>query len=171
MNFKREIEKKFTVNGGFTFGDLDRFLSLFLPNAEKEVGYSQDMFWEGPNIDFIRLRENTKELTVKITDGDSIVNRVEENLIVQNLEDAKRWATAVFGPSTGTLKKVFNVYYDTSFIVSLYQVEGFPALFLEVESDSLQVVNDVSGALQQMYDLEQQQYSLYDICIKGQKNG
>lgn len=170
MTFLREIEKKFTVNGGFTFGDLDRFLSLFLPNAEKEVGFSRDIFWEAPNVDFIRLRENTKELTVKITDGDSIVNRVEENLIVQDLEDAKRWATAVFGPSTGALAKVFNVYYDSAFIVSLYQVEGFNALFLEVESDSLEIVNDVSTALAQMYDLEQQYLSLYDICIRS-KNG
>lgn len=168
MNFKREIEKKFVVQGGYSFAEVDKFLSLFLPDAHVEEGVSTDYFWASPNVDFIRLRENTKELTVKITDKLTIEDRVEENLKVK-FEDAQRWANAVWGNETLRLKKTFKVYYDQFFIVSLYTVEGRSELFLEVESDLMATVNQVSGSLKQIYDLKQEMRSLYQICLPSGK--
>lgn len=164
MIFRREKEKKFVVQGGFKFSELDQFLSLFLPSAHTESDTSTDWFWEAPNVDFIRLRENTQELTVKITDKGTIEDRVEENLHVK-FADAQRFATAVWGDSAGKLKKTFKVYYDQFFIVSLYTVDGWDELFLEVEAGDMSTVNQVSESLAQIYDLRQEMRSLYQIFL------
>lgn len=163
MVFKREIEKKFVVHNS-TFNDVSRFLDIFLPEAEVEEGKSRDFFWQADGVDFVRLRENSEELTVKITDQDTIEDRVEENLKVP-FKDGMRWATAVWGDPTGVLTKQFVVYYDVDFILSLYTVEGRKELFLEVESDDIEIVNRVSKDLLQVYDMTQEMRSLFTICF------
>ena len=176
MTFQREIERKYVIQDDVSMYMAHHWLRTFFKDSRIDAGISTDQFWKAPNVDFIRLRANTKELTVKITDRGTIEDRVEENLPTKDLKDAERWATAVFGAPVGTLEKVYQIYYvgapdlGEHFIVSLYEVTGYPALFLEIESDNLETVKVVEEDLSQQFTLKQEHRSLFDI-IFGEHHG
>lgn len=165
MNFKREIERKYVIKDDLSMYMAHSWLRTFFAGSRIDAGISTDVFWVAPNVDFIRLRTNTQELTVKITDKGTIEDRVEENLPVEHLGNASRWAHAVFGSSVGTIEKVYQIYHAQGFIVSLYEVTGYPALFLEIESDSLDKVIEIEGAMRRQFTLEQEHRSLFQIMF------
>ncbi len=166
--FKREIEKKYVLKG-ITMSDAHELLfEIFgLDNFVYDV--STDTFWQAPDVDFIRLRANTNELTVKITDQETIVNRVEENLLIKSFDDAKRWATAIWGEPVGTLEKSFYVYYLDDAVLSLYTVTGFEQVFLEIESDNLTTINEIESDMLEEFDMTQEYRSLFQIIFGGKR--
>lgn len=176
MIFQREIERKYVILDDVSMYMAHSWLRTFFRGSRIDAGISTDQFWTSPGVDFIRLRANTKELTVKISDKGTIEDRVEENLPTKDLKDAERWATAVFGASVGSIEKVYQIYYvggtdkAEGFIVSLYEVTGHPELFLEIEADNLDTVKAVEADLAEQFTLRQEHRSLFDI-IFGKHNG
>lgn len=168
MIFKREVERKYVIKDVLSMYLAHSWLRTFFKDSRIDAGISSDQFWTAPGVDFIRLRANTKELTVKITDRGTIEDRVEENLPVRDLVDAERWATAVFGAPVGTLEKVYQIYYTHHCIVSLYEVTGYPALFLEIEANDLDTVKAVEADLSEQFTLEQEHRSLFEIIFGKQ---
>lgn len=171
MKFKREIENKYILQD-ISFEDAKRTLSFLYTEMEPEKGISTDTFWKAPGVDFIRLRANTQELTVKITDRGSIQNRLEEDLQVPTLELADRWATAVFGPKVGVIEKTFYIYYLEECVLSLYTVTGRPEVFFEVEvypeiPEGEKVLDIYSRDFEKLFDVKRETRSLFQICFPG----
>lgn len=164
----REIERKYVVGtpGANTLTDVERYLDHKFSSAEKvPLQVSRDVFWTFPGVDFVRLRQNSRELTIKRTDKDTIEDRVEENLLVPSFRAGLRWAVATFGDPIGSLEKNFVVYYLPTFIVALYQVTGDNRIFLEVEADAIGIVQEVERELREHLMLDQQYRSLFQIMI------
>lgn len=170
MNYKREIEKKYVLThpryGMQELYEVARFqLRGFFPDAEILEGRSTDTFWTQKGTDFIRLRRNTSELSVKITDKATIEDRVEENVVVEDYDTAWRFSTAVFGQPVGTLEKNYYVLTMPDVIVCLYTVTGDDRVFLEVESESITKVTEVSHELMEYFDMRQEMRSLFQIVF------
>lgn len=172
MNFNREIEKKYVlVRGASTSSLKDQYyaaifrLNSLFPEGEVIDGSSTDTFWKQPGTDFIRLRRNTSELSVKISDKGTIEDRLEENVIVKDFDVAQRFATATFGQSVGTLEKNYFVLTMPNFIISLYTVTGDDRLFLEIEADNVDIVTDVAGILMDYFEMKQEHKSLFQLIF------
>lgn len=165
MKFRREIEKKYVVSNYGNYRTLLTYVDTLLEPWRKENGVSKDVFWKHEGVDFIRLRENTLELTTKVTDKEDIVDRVEENLVVASFEDGMQWANTVFGESAGEFKKEYTVLYTANAIVSVYRVleDNEERVFLEVESDTLEKVNLVCDIMNEHLSLKQEYRSLFQI--------
>lgn len=137
MEYKREIEKKFVVEGSDWASVVDYIKTYYTVTAAVQT--SHDLYWKAPNVDFIRLRENSRELTVKVTDKGSIIDRVEENAEVAegSMSTMERLQTLVHG-APQKLTKTFIVAIDSSedIIICAYYVHGDPLcrVFLEVEA-------------------------------------
>ena len=168
MKFKREIEKKFVVSNYGTYSLLRNYLGSLLNVKRMEKGESRDTFWKHEGVDFVRLRENTRELTVKVTDKKDIVDRVEENLTVPSYDAAYVWGTAVWGDPAGTLTKAYTVFYTDNAVVSVYYIIGdkYERMFLEVEATTLDVVNEVSAHLEECISMKQEYRSLFSIFFE-----
>lgn len=169
MKFRREIERKFTVSNYGTFSVLRNYVATLLEVNNMDSGMSKDIFWAQKGVDFVRLRENTKELTIKITDKMDIIDRVEENLLVTSFEDGYIWATAAFGEPKGQFQKKYTVFYAKEAIVSVYQVigDGQERTFLEVEADTLTAVNSTSEYLKDYLELTPEYRSLYQVFFNS----
>lgn len=165
MVFNREIERKYVIKDALSMYTAHSWLRTLFTGRRIDAGISTDKFWVAPNVDFIRLRANTQELTVKITDKETTEDRVEENLLVKDLRDADRWATAVFGAPVGVVEKVFQVYYTETCIVSLYEVTGREEIFLEIEADTLDAVKALESTLREQFTLEREYRSLFQIVF------
>lgn len=167
MKYAREIERKYTLtfkDRAETYMDVATFIDDMF-TVEKEVtGASYDTFWEQPGVDFIRYRENTNELTVKVTDKETIEDRIEENVIVRNPLDTKRFCQLVFGVPTLKIEKVFDVFYLPNAVLSLYTVEGYDQLFLEIEAADIATVDFIEYKFNSAFELHQEMRSLYQIC-------
>lgn len=163
-SYAREIEKKFTLN--VPFQEALVTLEKLFPNPDKILeGTSSDTFWKAKGVDFVRLRKNTSELTLKITDMDTIEDRIEENLVV-DYETAYRMCEILFGKRAGELQKTYNVFYiNNEVVVSLYKVLGHPQVFLEVEADDIYTVRQYSNQLRQTFDMKQEYRSLFQIIF------
>lgn len=164
MKYNREIEKKYVVTGASPGRVWERLIDLFGPNTTYS-GVSTDTFWKQSGTDFIRLRRNTNELSVKITDKATIEDRVEENVVVKDFDTALRFATAVFGEPVGTLEKNFHVLEAPNFVIALYTVTGYPELYLEVEASNISIVTDVSDIITDHFQMRQEMRSLYQIIF------
>lgn len=151
MEYKREIEKKFVLNG--IFGDylgLAENMLLGLPGKILERGSSKDLFWKGEGrADFTRLRHNTRELTVKVTDKADITDRIEENVVVNDLDTTARLLTLLFGEPINSLTKQYLVMEYQNTILSLYTVEEDKEnrIFFEVEASDSNTVDLVANKL------------------------
>lgn len=163
MTYNREVEKKFVVSAPLIDVWL-RILKTF-PTGEILSGRSTDTFWKQPGVDFIRLRKNTSELSVKVTDKHTIEDRVEENIVVADFDTAARFATAVFGPEVGTLEKNYRVLTTPTFVIALYTVTGYDQVYLEVESENLEIVTEVSLMIQEHFTMCQEMRSLFQIIF------
>lgn len=166
IKYNREIEKKFVIQ------------SKDLPTLLKPE-ISEDIFWKAPHVDFIRYRENTRELTVKFSDLGVVTDRIEENVIIEkdSVESLKRLLTLLHGPACKKLTKIFKVrkYHispapgvEYTVHVSRYKVlEDVKCReFLEVESSSMEAVDYfVKTELSQLH-LVQENRSLFQIFME-----
>jgi CYTH domain-containing protein len=163
----REIERKYVIEG-LSYQIAKNILSHSVYIKEQHDGTSSDVFWKQPNVDFIRLRENTNELTVKVTDKGTVEDRIEFNVPTTNHEEAYMFCTVAFGPPVGRLQKTFYVVdMGDDRYVSLYTVEGDDRVFLEIEAPSMVDVVDIEHDLRLEFSLVQQHRSLFDIFLGG----
>jgi len=167
----REIERKFTIEGlsyDEAFVYLDTRYSCILDDT------SHDLYWKAPNVDFVRLRENSKELTVKVTDRATIVDRIEENVVIEekSMYDCERQQTLLFGKPLKLTKRfsVFTTYVGTPFgedlaHISLYCVreDTQQRVFLEVEAKELRSVDLIVSHLVKKLTLTPVLESLYQL--------
>lgn len=174
MKYCRELEQKFVVDEPRTLQQLDRDVCAILRDPAPYRATSFDRFWKAPNVDFLRLRENSHELTVKVTDKGSILDRIEENVVVKDLDTAVRLATLLFGEPL-KLVKTFSVWNTklpdapSHGVVCLYQVEGDPRVFLEVEANDVETVDAMAAYMQRYFKLRQEMRSLFQIFFGGTK--
>lgn len=173
--YTREIERKYTLQGvsyDLAFKVLKDFCQVLASSN------SYDQYWKAPHVDFIRLRENSKELTVKVTDKTTIVDRIEENVVLDanSMESARKALTLVFGPPCLKLTKDFSVFkykmapvIGTAYepILCLYKIEGDPEdrLFFEIEAESLKIVDFAYYSLQRIFRLTPETRSLFQIFM------
>jgi len=136
----REIERKFTVEG-ISYDEALSILKDRFPCTIDATSY--DLYWKAPNVDFVRLRENSRELTIKVTDKGTVTDRIEENVKIERgaMKDCKRAMTLMYGQPMKLVKE-FAVFEETT-VICLYKVEGDPQnrVFLEVEADNLDEVD------------------------------
>lgn len=165
----REIERKFTVEG-LTYDEAIEVLKSVSTCTIDATSY--DLYWAAGNVDFVRLRENSRELTVKVTDKETIVDRIEENIKIERgaMQDCNRAMTLLYGPPMKLVKE-FSVFKDAGTITCLYKVEGDPKnrVFLEVEGDDLYDVDrEVTYLISKKHlTLTPVPYSLYQLFKEG----
>jgi adenylate cyclase class IV len=164
-NSGREIERKYRVLDEVSLNTLHHHILGIYPNSVYSQGKSIDIFWKHPGVDFIRLRENTQELTVKITDKDDITDRVEINVEVKDYARAAEWATTVFGKPAFHNRTFFHIYEIPTVEITIYEVEGYPQVFLEVESNSIEEIKKIETKLVQTISLKQEFKSLFQIIM------
>lgn len=151
MKYNREIERKFILNH-LTYNEAMDTLFWQAKATAFEITtttVSKDWFWKAPNVDFIRLRENSLEMTIKVTDKGTTVDRIEENVVVDrgSLGTSKAFLTKLFGPSCLSLTKEFIVleymHKGSQVTLSLYTVkeDELNRVFFEVEGASLESVD------------------------------
>lgn len=168
MRFKREIEQKFLVENMSIETIIHKLQGLFTG-----VGVQRDsafnIYWNQPGTDFIRLRENPLELTIKRTDKTTIEDRIEENLPVEDFEDALRWATLAFGTPVGSFRNNYYIFQAPLWCVSVYQVEGTTEVYVEVESDNMTTVEEVAWVISSRIKMTQEMRSLFQIVFGDKK--
>lgn len=174
MEYERELERKFVVAGGVSF-DRAEYLLTIMFNRPRLSGSHVDKYWVTGGADFVRLRGNSRELTVKVTDLGTTTNRVEENVVVEeaSMLSAERLLTIVLGPSVGALTKKYAVFSKDGVEVSLYSVEGDPEgrLFLEVEAEHMDDVDRVSESLGSHLYLHPENRSLFQCFFPDFNRG
>lgn len=179
MEFQREIERKFIVEGASSYEWVDNFVST-LPLISKTIAKdtSFDLYWKDKNVDFIRLRENTHELTVKVTDKSNIIDRIEENVKIADeyFPNTKRLLQLLYGPPCLKITKTFSVYEvkyspapgtEYKAILCIYKVKEDKdnRIFLEVEADNIEVVDYFSRCFDKQMFLTPEMRSLYQIFV------
>lgn len=164
MNYKREIERKFTVLSA-RFEDVTGRIEDFGGEVIEEYQTSTDCFWHQSGVDFVRLRKNTLELTVKVSDKGTVVDRIEENIVVKDYDTAKRFCILTFGDNYYELAKTFVVYSFRGAVLSVYTVEGSSQLFFEVEADTLELVDEVSEFFESEFSMRRESQSLFKIIF------
>jgi hypothetical protein len=173
MKYQREVEKKYVVDWAYgTLAELESWVSPAIKVVRTIHGHSSDLFWKAPNVDFVRLRENTRELTVKVTDKGTVTDRIEENVVVEDIEVAAKLQTLLFGSSCLTITKQYSVFYlalseGQEAVLSIYTVEEDPEtrVFLEVEATNIETVDKVASELilKTSLSLKQEKRSLFQI--------
>ncbi len=181
MVFSREIERKFTLKDT-TYEDAHNTLSCLsrcIINAS-----SFDTYWKAYGVDFVRLRDNSREITVKVTDKHTVVDRIEENVEVvkESMPAAARFLTLLLGPPAMKITKRFSVFEVSSSpapgtevkaILCLYVVEEDPRkrIFFEVEAESLAIVDYVLRDIipKEGFNLKKETSSLFQIFHKKVK--
>lgn len=166
----REIEKKYRVKN-FGFNQTCRNLREVFASMDR--GVSTDVFFKSPGNDFVRLRQNTLELTVKRTDKGSTVDRMELNLNLDRSNKdtfnfARKWATEVFGPEVGKLVTGFEVFHTGLAAISVYHTHLSEDVFFEIEvqdEKDIQAVEDRWKFL----GLEREERSLFQIFFGEKK--
>lgn len=171
--YKREIERKFIIKEINYYRAIESLLANDAHITTPTIK-SFDVYWNSAKVDFVRLRGNTKELTVKVTDKTTIIDRIEENVVVEDIDTAKRLTTLLCGEPSLTITKkfsVFNIFISpapgTKFeaILCLYEVEGDREnrLFFEVEAESIKIVDLVVKKFEEVFLLQPESRSLYQI--------
>jgi hypothetical protein len=168
--YSREVERKFVLKGS-SYEEVYRFMcSTYNINLGTTISY--DLYWNSPMVDFIRLRENSRELTVKVTDKGTIIDRIEENAKVDadDMESMERAMTLVHGKPMRLTKK-FSVFIGNlpgtweQVVYCIYEVQGDPQkrLFFEAEAATIETVDASLRYLDMVFDLQPQTKSLYQI--------
>lgn len=176
--YKREVERKYVLRG-VTYDKAEHVLSNLIGDPLYQ-GSSFDEYWKAPHVDFIRVRENSKELTVKVTDRGSVTNRIEENVKIHpdDMGAIRKVVTLLHGPSCLKLDKQFAVYEmefvpatGTGFkaILCLYQIAEDPEsrVFFEIEAETLALVDAVAEQFPMLFVGEQEARSLFQIFMGG----
>jgi hypothetical protein len=173
MEYKREIERKFVVDIDYNAANI--LLGNVFSNGRWVIeAVSFDLYWKAPNVDFIRLRDNSNELTVKVTDKGTVTDRIEENVVVErdSMATTERLLNLLYGKPGLTLFKKFSVMSlktdNTEAVICLYEVYNDPKarVFLEVESDSIEIVNSVVECVETYFVMYPETRSLFQIFIE-----
>jgi len=163
----REIEKKYYVLEA-SWKDIEDYVLANDGQVDIDAAISTDWFWKAPNVDVFRLRENTHELTVKVNDKGNTVDRLENNIVVNDLETTIDSFSIMFG-RPNALEKTFSVYTYKSTVLSLYSITGSPELFFEVEANDLETLKTVSYEFESRFSLLRERRSLYQVFFGGGK--
>lgn len=174
-SYNREIECKFTVEGK-TYEEALAILKNHYTCVCDATSY--DLYWKAPGVDFVRLRENSRELTVKVTDKGTVTDRIEENVVIErkSLKDCVRLNTLLHGDPMKLVKdfsvfKVTNYAGWSSVVVCLYKVNEDPKqrVFLEVEDSDKDIVEEEVQylATELRLNLTPVPYSLYQIFTEN----
>ena len=168
MNYRREIEQKFVVDPSLTYNYVVDELSGLFTGCSMKEDTAVNVYWKQKGVDFVRLRENPLELTVKRTDKSTIEDRIEENLPVDSFEDALRWGTLTFGDPVGRFTNQYTIFSNDSipWTVSIYRVHGHDSIFIEVEADDMITVEEVAWAIGTRIKMKQEFRSLFQIVFK-----
>lgn len=168
-NSNREIEKKYYVLKD-SWQDIEDYVLKNDGTVDIAMSVSTDWFWKAPNVDVFRVRENTYELTVKVNDKGGTLDRLENNIVVNDIELTVETFNIVFGQAKA-LEKTFSVYLYKNTVLSLYSITGSPELFFEVEADDLETVKEISSEFEKRFSLRREYRSLYDVFFgeKGNK--
>lgn len=161
--FAREIEKKYTLRD---MGYEEAFRTLTSRYSLTADSVSVDRFWRASGVDFVRLRENSREMTLKITDRGDITDRIEENVVVEDVEVAYNYLTLLHGLPCLTLTKEFAVFMrEDRTVLCLYRVLEDPSqrVFFEAEADSIDKVNQ--AVLEAKLPLHQEKRSLFQVFM------
>lgn len=157
----REIEKKYYVLEA-SWKDIEDYVLQNDGTIDIDASVSTDWFWKAPNVDVFRLRENTHELTAKVNDKGGTLDRLENNIVVSDLEITLDTFNRIFG-NAQTLEKTFSVYSYRNTTLSLYAITGSPELFFEVEADDLETLKEVSYEFESRFSLRREFRSLYQV--------
>lgn len=170
MEYRREIEQKFRADPKLSYYSVVDAISGLLTGCSIKEDFALNVYWKQPGVDFVRLRENPLELTVKLTDKTTIEDRVEENLPVSNFDDAERWATLTFGEPIGDFKNRYTIFTNEAvpWTVSVYQIQGTSAVFVEVEGQDLMTVEEIAWAVGNVVEMTQEMRSLYQIMFEAE---
>jgi hypothetical protein len=175
MGFQnREIEKKFIINCSIS----EAIIALFqlFPSQKETTGVSADYYWhsKSKNADFIRLRfmpEGDGQLTIKHKDQRSNFNRVEIDVPTSEPDQALLFLTRLHGePVKRIVKHYYSIHTDEHTSISLYFIEGYSQLYLEVEADTEEKVEEIAKLLSVSIEMKFEPRSLYEILVKGSKN-
>lgn len=163
----REIEKKYYVLEA-SWKDIEDYVLENDGITDISLTVSTDWFWKAPNVDVFRLRENTYELTIKVNDKGNTLDRLENNILVNDIELTVDTFNRVFGQYKA-LEKTFCVYLYKDTVLSLYSITGSPELFFEVEADDLETLKTVSYEFESRFSLRREHRSLYQVFFGDKK--
>lgn len=175
----REIEKKYVVEAGLPHIEVDRMLRKLLNYDRLSQGLSKDVYWavpKGSRAAFARLRhfpDGTGQLTVKVVDKKSNVDRIEINLELDSekaVSSAQAYMTHLLGYAPlGSVEKLYRVLWLANGAnVSTYRVVDDHRLFLEIEAPELQQVDMIAETVGTHVLMRQEPRSLFEIFIKGE---
>lgn len=186
MGYKnREIEWKLLTEGATTMAPVDRVvhsvLKSHIPFCKPIIkGCAADTYFcppEEARADFVRVRELDEpdehgcraQITLKYSDKDGNVNRVEIDLGVSDPEQAIRLLTYMLGDPLGRVTKHYTVYFleNVHTTVSVYKVMKDKRVFVEVEATSAKRVAEVTDWLRVDGGLkfERVKTSLFDMFV------
>lgn len=142
------------------------------------VNSGTDLYWQLPkNVggDFLRLRklkEKLSEITVKHQDRGTVRDRVEIDLPVSDHKQAETLLSYLLGPSAAKVTKRYHVFVlgNKHETVSVYQVVGYPGVFIESESRRGKLAQDRFDMLSAAIEggLKTVNKSLYALIVKPQ---
>lgn len=144
------------------------------------VNSGTDLYWQLPkNVggDFLRLRklkEKLSEITVKHQDRGTVRDRVEIDLPVIDHKQAESLLSYLLGPSAAKVTKRYHVFIlgNQHETVSVYQVTGYPGVFVESESRRGRLAQERFDLLSSAIEggLKTMNKSLYALIVKPQLN-
>lgn len=186
MGYKnREIEWKLLTEGATSMPPVDRTVHEILKKNGsfcKPIieGCAADTYFqphEDMRADFVRVRELDEpdehgcmaQITLKHSDKNGNVNRVEIDLGVSSAEQAVKLLTYMLGDPLGRVTKRYTVYFleNIHTTVSVYKVFRDKRVFVEVEALSLKRVTEITTLLRREGGLKFDRVttSLFDMFV------
>lgn len=180
LNKNREIEVKILLEGVDYLTTSNFLHALFKSRATQEiVGLSSDTYWkspEGSDADFVRLRhrEDGAQMTVKSTDMQSNLNRLEIDVNIPNHSQAIELLNTLLGQPEGVVKKDYYVAFIGEHMnITAYKVEGSNKVFIEVEANLFSrvvlLIEEILNHLPPDIKCQRVYSSLYEMFVKGQE--
>jgi CYTH domain-containing protein len=180
MGYKnRELEVKFLAAGNFKIDEVNRFvIDALAPSfcVSTLGGISKDLYFHGQTgkkYDFVRVRfgdrRESSYITLKHTDKNTMSDRLELDLPINDPKMAKQILERCVGPAAGYIKKKYYTnfinHYDN---VSVYQISGDRRIFVEVEATTERRLKRIIKTLKSGLDFELKEVgkSLYQLFIK-----
>ena len=181
----REIEIKLVVEGIKTLppvvGKVQALWETMTEEGEVLVGNASDFYWNTPKkspADFARLRKRSKgsgggQLTIKSTDKEDNIDRVEIDLDVDDHAQAYAYMVGLMGEPVARVAKKYHVFFleDEHTNISVYQIKNDDRVFVEIEAKTLkrviQILNKVIESTG--YDYKWVKSSIYNMFVQ-QKN-
>lgn len=170
----RELEKKFHAIGK-TPSSIVKIIESLLSSRfvidRNFSGSSIDYYWKSPNpktADFLRLRLDTSELTVKHTDKGNVSDRVEIDVPLVDVNQTYAFMNQVFGKPQGKIIKHYTVMSidDHNVEISVYKVKGSKITYVEVEARNQKRLDWFVELIKAKVKLKLLNKSLYQLVLK-----